>query len=195
MLLRYKRAKFADKLSQDGFDILPAVIHQQNARTRNLKEYRVIKSSDAEAQVIELREKEDLVRHVVNCEKLECTCREWQITGKPCVHGLAFIKTLRNAKMDHFIHHYFNVSMFRKAYEDTISALPDRNQWPIRDKGFHLEPPILKKKGPGRDKKNRIPSFFEQSGKVKRQSKCRNCGDYGHRYGSVRCIFTVPKKR
>lgn len=196
MNLFHKRNKLAKKLGDDGEALLPSVIHQINARSRGLKDYAVKKSTDGLAQVIELHNKKEVVRHVVNYRNRECTCREWQVTGKPCAHALAFIKTQRNVDLRHFVSSYFNIQSFRDAYKWGIDPMPDRHQWPEVDKGFVLHPPLLKKKAPGREKKNRIPSCLEKgSGKIKRQSKCRTCGETGHRQGSAKCIFTAPKKR
>ena len=38
-------------------------------------------------------------RHTVNLEKKECSCRRWQICGKPCTHALRFIFS-KQAKLD-----------------------------------------------------------------------------------------------
>lgn len=127
--------------------------------------------------------------------RLACTCREWQITGKPCPHALAVITTTRQPGMDQFVHNYYSVERFQAAYQGIMPNITDRNQWPEVNKGFHLSPPLGKKRGPGRQKKLRTKPAAERSGKATRQVKCKGCGEHGHRQGSWRCHLTGTKKR
>ncbi|KAJ1296491.1 hypothetical protein BS78_01G305000, partial [Paspalum vaginatum] len=55
-------------------------------------------------------------------------------------------------------------------------------------------PPVGKKRGVGRQKKNRILPRIERSGKATRQVKCAGYGEKGHRRGSWRCPLTGTKK-
>jgi hypothetical protein len=66
-----------------------------------------------------------LIRHVVNIKDHICTCREWQVSGKPCPHALTLITTHRNPKMEDYMHPYFSVYHFRLAYGGVIRPLPD----------------------------------------------------------------------
>lgn len=81
------------------------------------------------------------------------------------------------------------------AYDGIVANITDRSQWPKVDKGFHLHEPIGKKRGPGRQVKNRKKPAAERSGKATRQSICKGCGETGHRQGSWRCSLTGTKKR
>nr|XP_025883424.1 uncharacterized protein LOC4344827 isoform X3 [Oryza sativa Japonica Group] len=72
----------------------------------------------------------------------------------------------------------------------------DKKQWPKVDKGFKLLPPVPKKRGMGRQRKNRIPSALEKGkGKATRQVQCPDCQQFGYRKGSVRCELTGTRKR
>jgi hypothetical protein len=43
----------------------------------------------------------------VNLEQKTCSCRAWQVTGKPYTHALGFIARLsRKVHMDEFVHDY-----------------------------------------------------------------------------------------
>jgi hypothetical protein len=53
---------------------------------------------------------------------------------------------------------------------------------------------VGKKRGVGRQRKNRIPSCLERTGKVKRQVKCIGCGEKGHRQDNWRRGLTGTKK-
>jgi len=88
-----KRRKIANALSPR---ILPAVIHQLNVGSRGLGRLKVTKGHTEEAEVTEIYKDEEVRRHVVYLPQHVCTCREWQLTGKPCSHALAVITTLSN---------------------------------------------------------------------------------------------------
>jgi len=42
---------------------------------------------------------EEIRRHVVYLDLQECTCKEWQVSGKPCPHALAMITIERQPDM------------------------------------------------------------------------------------------------
>ena len=75
--------------------ILPAVVHQLNAASKGLKNLKVTKGHPDQAEVTEIYKDEEVRRHVVYLNQLACTCREWQVTGKPYPHALAIITTTR----------------------------------------------------------------------------------------------------
>jgi hypothetical protein len=123
--------------------ILPFVIHQLNAKTRGLGHLKAKASADYSGEVKNSNKDEE--RHVVNTFAHECTCLQWQHTGKPCDHALAFINALqaRNfVNMEDFVHEYYSFSRFRASYEGVIEPLTDKNQWPHVDTGFVLRGPI-----------------------------------------------------
>ena len=82
-----------------------------------------------------------------------CTCREWQVIGKPCPHALDVITTTRQPHVKKFVDSYYSLQRFRTAYEGIVPNITDRSQWPQVDKGFKCHPPIGKKRGSGRQKK------------------------------------------
>uniref|UniRef100_A0A453EDQ5 SWIM-type domain-containing protein n=1 Tax=Aegilops tauschii subsp. strangulata TaxID=200361 RepID=A0A453EDQ5_AEGTS len=164
--------------------ILPFVIHQLNAKTRGLGHLKAKASADWSGEVKNAYKEDE--RHVVKTLTHECTCLQWQHTGKPCDHALAFINVLqaRNfVNMEDYVHEYYSVSRFRAAYEGVIEPLTDKNQWPHVDTGFVLRPPIPigKKKGAGRTRKQRIKSWWEGGSRKGSLNKCRKCGEVGHR--------------
>ncbi|KAE8803772.1 hypothetical protein D1007_20283 [Hordeum vulgare] len=69
-------------------DKLPVVVQQVVKRSRNLTHLCVEKSSMWGAEV---RDTKTGRRHVVNTEMHDCTCLEWQHTGKPCDHAILFL--------------------------------------------------------------------------------------------------------
>jgi hypothetical protein len=145
--------------------ILPAVIHQLNAASKGLGHIKVTKGHPDQSEVTEIYKDEDVRRHVVYLPQLACTCREWQVTRKPFPHALAVITTTRQPSMEKFVHSFYSVERFHAAYQGIIPNITDRNQWPQVDKGFHLCPPVGKKRGPGRQKKLRTKPTAERSGR------------------------------
>jgi hypothetical protein len=175
--------------------VLPAVVHQLNAASKGLGHLKVTKGTPGQAEVTEMYKDQEVRRHVVYLNDKACTCREWQVTGKPCPHALAVITTGRQPDMAQYVDSAYSVDKFRAAYKYGWPNITDRSQWPEVDKGFKLYPPDGKKRGVGRQRKNRILSCLERSGKATRQAKCDGCGETGHRRGSSKCKLTGTKKR
>jgi hypothetical protein len=175
--------------------ILPFVIHQLNAKTRGLGHLKAKASADWSAEVTNINK--DGERHVVKTLTHECTCLQWQHTGKACDHALAFINVLqaRNfVNMEDYVHEYYSVSRFRAAYEGAIEPLTDKNQWPQVDTGFVLRPPIpTSKKAAGRTRKQRIKAWWEGGTRKGALNKCKRCGELGHRESG--CPNNGTKKR
>ena len=117
----------------------------------------------------EIYKDEAVRRHVVYLPQHVCTCREWQLTGKPCSHALAVITTMRQPNMDQYVDKYYSVEKFQATYRGISPSITDRGQWPEVDKGFKLFPPVMKKTRPlGRQKKKRHLAPGERSGKATR---------------------------
>jgi hypothetical protein len=67
--------------------ILPAVIHQLNAASKGLGHLKLTKGHPEKAEVTEIYKDEEVRGHVVYLPQHVCTCREWQLTRKPCSHA------------------------------------------------------------------------------------------------------------
>ena len=93
----------------------------------------------------------------------ECTCLEWQHTGKPCDHALAFLIGIANTNFHPYVHEYYSVSMFRAAYAGEIEPITDKSQWPQVTLDFEMVPPISKRPI-GRQRKLRIKGCLEDGG-------------------------------
>lgn len=116
MELWKKRRKIADKLSGN---ILPAIISQLKAKTRGLVHMSVCKNK-YKAEVFGTYRDMTPWRNVVDLHAQICSCREWEVTGKPCHHALAFIQTERNIDLDSCVHEYYSVERFKVAYSGTM---------------------------------------------------------------------------
>ena len=197
MVLYAKRRRIGEKFA--GHIMLPVVVRQLNALSRELKHLKVKEGARDEAEVTEITATHKVIRHVVNLKDHVCTCREWQVSGKPCQHALAQITTIRNPPWDEYLHDYYSVRMFRQAYAGVIRPFPDKSQWPRVELGFKLLPP-LSKRPVGRQRKNRFPSFMEDKGNKPRgkglyQVQCKGCLAFGHRSTSPKCPLNGTKKR
>ena len=192
-------------------DKLPAVVQQVVNRSRNLSHLSVEKSSLWGAEV---RDTKSGKRHVVNTELHECTCQEWQHTGKPCEHGILFLASKPRLNMHPYLHEYYSVQKFKAAYATPIPALTDQSQWPEVEIEFTLCPPVTRRKA-GRPKQSRFKAWFEKGGCSKKgkkdkekeknekpqrakkgnKNRCKLCEVLGHRIGSSKCIYTPQRPK
>jgi hypothetical protein len=181
-----KRAKIGTKMSGT---IIPTVINDLNAATKAIKEHEVLICGPAEAEVTVNR-----FRNAVNLEEKTCSCRAWQVNGKPCSHALAFIaKVSREVKMDEFVHEYFSVDRYKKAYAPKFNPMTSKDQWPHVDLGYKIKKPKLRRK-PGRPRKSRFKSF-DEVGISKKRKVCSECNELGHTAKTCQGGPTASQKR
>ena len=142
MVLWNKRRLISEKLEGN---ILPAILTILKARTRGLGNLTVVKAGCFAAEVHDTTSTHN--RHVVKSYLHECTCLEWQHTGKPCRHALVLITAQQSAdvKLEDFVHDYYSVQRFKNAYKRLIEPLPNKTQWPKVDILFLLRHQLLKK--------------------------------------------------
>lgn len=158
--------------------ILPNVIKDLHGQSRNLN-FVIHRGRSNTAEIQGTTRDLKTWRHTVDLDNKTCSCNRWQITGLPCQHALCFINSMRNTSVEDYVHEYYSVDRFRKAYAGDICPMTDRTQWPEVDMGFKLCPPVLKRAA-GRPRTRRIKGCEEGGGRVVRRMRCRRCGDYGH---------------
>ncbi|KAL4565604.1 hypothetical protein LXL04_029706 [Taraxacum kok-saghyz] len=130
-------------------------------------------------------------RYAVDLEKRECGCRSWQLSGIPCVHGMAAISSL-NLNPEDFVAECFTKAAFLRAYEYSIHPLNDSSMWQGGEDQTMVLPP-RRRRMPGRPcvKRKRAQSENELSGNrstVSRagiRQRCRICHESGH--NKARC--------
>jgi hypothetical protein len=110
-------------------------------------------------------------RHTVDLKNNSCSCREWQVTGKPCKHALAWILSNRGMKIDDYVHEYYSVARFKAAYEGRVEPMLDKSEWPEVNLGYKVWPPMLGR-ATGRPKVQRIRRCIEKN-QNKRKVRCR----------------------
>ncbi|CAN1823399.1 hypothetical protein LINPERHAP1_LOCUS30362 [Linum perenne] len=124
----------------------------------------------------------DLRRHI-------CTCGYWQLSGVPCVHGVAAISYMRY-DVTEYVDKYYTVRLAKKAYSKGVPPLPGREDW-VDVEGLPVLPPPHKVM-PGRPKKNRRKEPGEVSTRPSRTGvgtmmrktgavmHCSRCGQTDH---------------
>jgi hypothetical protein len=153
--------------------IIPSITNALNAKSKTIKDHEVLICGDGTTEVSVNR-----FKHVVDLGQKTCSCRAWQVTGQPCSHALAFIaKQSRHVQMDDFVHEYFSVERFKKAYDGKFSPMTSKDSWTRLDLGYTIKKPKLRRK-PGRPRKSMIKAYDEAG--TKKQRPCSKCHELGH---------------
>ncbi|KAK1283102.1 hypothetical protein QJS10_CPB21g01322 [Acorus calamus] len=119
---------------------------------------------------------------VVRLDERTCTCREWQISGLPCVHAAAFITGVRGLDICDFVHDFHTLEKFRQSYACAMGPMPNRDEWVKINPSFSVSPPKTVRPR-GRPRKNRIKNPDEQR---KRRHMCTRCKEVGHHKSSCK---------
>jgi hypothetical protein len=196
--------------------ILPAIMVQLKANTRGLGHLKIVPSANWSADIWDHNNK--IERHIVKLNQRTCTCLEWQHTGKPCQHVLAFVTRQRGVDIEQFVHEYFSVNKFKAAYSREIEPLTDKTQWPQVELPFAVGAPLAKGSA-GRRRKLRLKGCLEggqkkknveganegENGAVPINAKgqkmtrgpmtCIRCGEKGHRQASSKCPLNGTAKK
>lgn len=96
------RSKIAE--SMEG-KIIPSITKALTAQSKAVKYCEVFNCGHGTAEVSTPTKSGALFRYAVNLELKICSCRAWQVSGKPCRHALAFVAKLsREVDMDDYVH-------------------------------------------------------------------------------------------
>ncbi|XP_058212292.1 uncharacterized protein LOC131324362 [Rhododendron vialii] len=130
--------------------------------------------------------------YVVDIGRHSCTCRQWDLTGIPCKHGIAAI-WIDKREPEEFVHQCFHISTFINTYNDMINPIPDQSLW-VHTNSDPIMPPILRKQS-GRPRKSRRkaadePKYPERIRKHYESLRCGNCSEFGHNTRTCK----APKK-
>ena len=64
----------------------------------------------------------------MDLESKTCLCGQWNISRKPCTHVIAFIGSLRQIKLEDFVHDYYSVQYFKATYQFEVNPMVDKSQ-------------------------------------------------------------------
>ena len=158
--------------------ILPAVLKRLNSLSKTIGPHKVAWNTEHEAEITLYDVKAYDQRHTVDLQHRACSCRVYQVSGKPCIHALTFICSMRGAKIENFVDGYYSVAKFRAAYAGAMPTMTDKTQWEQVDLGYRILPPVQEKRPAGRPRVQRIRGFLEDPGR--KVVKCKKCGGKGH---------------
>ena len=102
--------------------ILPSIMMELNKASSNLKVVKIGRGDSDFAEVTLVDVDNVTRRHTVDLESHKCSCRKWQLTGKPCNHALAWICANRG-KIADYVHDYYSVQRFKAAYSGRVPTL------------------------------------------------------------------------
>ncbi|KAL4583469.1 hypothetical protein LXL04_008042 [Taraxacum kok-saghyz] len=130
--------------------------------------------------------------YAVDLEENTCGCRSWQLTGIPCVHGIAAILFL-NGNPEDYVAVWFQTKVFSSCYRYTIKPINGADMWPKVDANTIFPP--RRRRLPGRPKVSRKKCPSEKEGRhtVTKKGvvpKCGNCHQSGH--NKRRCPLLNP---
>lgn len=122
---------------------------------------------------------------VVNLQDRTCSCREWDLSGIPCIHAIACMGN-GNYKPEEFVHPLLTKPVNQSIYSHYINPCPGEAFWQRTLLNPVLPPKY--KRPPGRPKKQRRKAPEEildkkNPHKLKRKlgpPKCSRCGVEGH---------------
>lgn len=177
-------------VSYAGHLIIPPVIKALHLKCRHYQgTMSYLRRKEHEAEVMYDNGQGGSWRYSLNLRERTCSCLQWQLTGKPCIHVLYFLNVIggEQGKVYPYVSEYFSVERFQKTYEDNVPALLGKDQWEMVDPGFKLCPPVLTRP-PSRPRTNRIRGAAEGGSRKKR--KCSRCGGLGHI--GRKCSNTMP---
>ena len=163
-----------------GHIVIPAVLNELKQKTEGLDmSMKLCSATKAEVAFMDKEKRE--WKYPVDLESRTCSCRQWQITGLPCIHALFFITTLSGpaGNIQQYVHEYYSVARFKDTYAVPLPTLEGKHQWDVVNPGFKLRAPVLKR-AKGRPRKSRIRARSEGAGLGARKRKCNRCGGSGH---------------
>ncbi|KAL5826182.1 hypothetical protein ACOSQ4_017979 [Xanthoceras sorbifolium] len=153
--------------------VTPMVMNKLAERQEKARYVTVLCASEHEFEV-----KDGCKFCIVNLNTHSCDCGLWEVSGIPCQHTLAVI-TAKRLDVADFVDKSLTKEAYMKTYGCVIHPIPDQSLWPTV--GTETVLPPLKKRLPGRPKKNRKRGA-EEPAKKKRSGlgKCKICGEMGH---------------
>ncbi|XP_058186543.1 uncharacterized protein LOC131303610 [Rhododendron vialii] len=119
---------------------------------------------------------------VVDIGEHTCTCRRWDLTGIPYIHGCAAI-IAHKAQPEDYVNEAYTTDTFVRTYSHMMKPILDKSLWPQTQYDPIMPPPL--RVPIGRPKKARRKGEDEPNNPFKTRkhsttTMCRQCGQYGH---------------
>ncbi|CAN1293770.1 hypothetical protein LINPERPRIM_LOCUS22177 [Linum perenne] len=132
----------------------------------------------------------DRKRLVVDLNKYTCTCRQWELSGIPCIHAISCIYRVSDSP-ERYVDKCLEVATYMKSYDFRVSPMVGHESW--ERSGLHevKAPPLrvdpTKKRGRRTTKRKKgYAEVLERNSKSGRVSKkgtiinCSVCRKPGH---------------
>jgi hypothetical protein len=165
--------------------IIPTINQALTAQRKAIKDCEVLRCGQGTAEVTAPTKSGALFRYAVNLELKTCSCRAWQVSGKPC-------RLSREVHMDDYVHEYCYVDKFKKAYLGVFNPMTSKQIWHCIDLAYKIKKTILRRK-PERPRKSRIKAS-DEPGSTK-QRRCSECHELGHTAKKCQGGLTARQKR
>ena len=69
------------------------------------------------------------MQHTMDLVHRTCSCRQWELSGIPCMHADSPILFYANG-VEKYVHECYSTSTYLKAYEHIIKPLNGVKMWP-----------------------------------------------------------------
>ncbi|KAL5561103.1 hypothetical protein UlMin_030850 [Ulmus minor] len=139
--------------------------------------YQVLRSDEVEFEVLSTER-----AFIVNIGTRSCSCRDWQLDGIPCSHGVAALISCRK-DVYAYTEKCFRVASYRETYAEEIYPLAGKlerrkeDEADEDDDSLVVRPPKFRRP-PGRPEKKRI--CVEDLNREKHTVHCSRCNQTGH---------------
>ena len=119
----------------------------------------------------------------------KCSCRKWQVSGLPCGHVIAVLRSRNFDDCTLYAKMYYQIATYRATYAELIYPLKTPQEWEVPDGLMTVRAPVMEARQPGRPRNNdRIPSQGE--GRIVK--KCSRCKQDGHT--RTQCTAVLPSR-
>ncbi|XP_073112172.1 uncharacterized protein [Elaeis guineensis] len=122
-------------------------------------------------------------RYIVDLNKKSCTCRQWDVSGIPCIYAISCINWMKQ-DIDTYVDDYYKKKTYLMAYQYALQPLNGQQMWPQENIEIILPPTI--KKMPGRPKKSKrkdkdeIANSSNKLARIGLKMQYKAYGQYGH---------------
>ena len=136
MIVMDDRRRYASKLKQK---LVPKVKNVLNKLSRSIAPWELHRSNDGEVEV-----ESSGGRYIVHIHNRTCDCREWQVTGIPCVHATVAIVQL-GIDLESMVDEVYTTEMYKKCYDLAISPIAEYKFWEKSNENINVYPLVFKK--------------------------------------------------
>ncbi|KAJ9559676.1 hypothetical protein OSB04_004836 [Centaurea solstitialis] len=114
----------------------------------------------------------------VHLRERTCTCMQWQLSGIPCGHLIAAIRSLNHTDCYQWASSCFTSDAYRRTWGYQVNPLPSPSEYELPPERMTVFPPSKEHRNSGRPRdRDRIPSRDEEP-IVKRCSRCAQRGHF-----------------